>query len=280
MTGVAESATAAGGREKGDLIKRHTLLRRLTHWVWVIAVLFLIGSGLNIFGAHPKLYIGQESGFEYNNTVLAIGAKQGTMGPEGVTTILGQSFNTTGFLGLSGGTGRAEPVAFPSWLTIPSFRDLATARVIHFFFAWVLSGTLLLWLADAVMSGHFRNLVLGPKTWRALPGDIGQHLRFRFPKSRGYSPLQKLSYVLVLGVLMPLLILTGLAMSPGMNAAWPWLLDVFGGRQTARTIHFLAMALMVLFVLIHVLMVVVAGPFNHMRAMITGRFRIDRDTAS
>lgn len=263
-------------RSKGTLVRRHGLLTRLTHWAWAVAVLFLIGSGLNIFGAHPKLYWGQESGFAYNNTVLAIGARQGAKGPEGITTLFGQSFTTTGVLGLSGGPGRLEPVAFPGWLTIPSFRDLATARVIHFFFAFVLTAALVVWLVQALVTRHFqRDLVLRGDDIRRLPQDLVRHLRFRFPRHRGYSPLQKVSYGLVLGILLPLLIFTGLAMSPGMNAAWPWLLDLFGGRQSARTLHFFAMALLALFILIHVVMVLLAGPLNLMRAMVTGRYRLD-----
>jgi thiosulfate reductase cytochrome b subunit len=84
-----------------------------------------------------------------------------------------------------------------------------------------------------------------------------------------------LSYCIVFFLLFPTIILTGLTMSPGMDAAWPWLLDLFGGRQTARTIHFLVMALLVLFFLVHIFMVVAAGPINELRSMITGWYRTD-----
>jgi thiosulfate reductase cytochrome b subunit len=90
--------------------------------------------------------------------------------------------------------------------------------------------------------------------------------------------LQKLSYGIVLLILFPLIVLTGLTMSPGMDAAWPWLVDLFGGRQTARTIHFIVMVLLVVFFIVHVAMVLVAGPINTMRSMITGRYRIDPET--
>jgi len=93
---------------------------------------------------------------------------------------------------------------------------------------------------------------------------------FRFRHAASYNVLQKLAYCAVFFLLFPLIILTGLIMSPGINAAWPWLLDLFGGRQTARTLHFVAMLLLVLFVIIHILMVLAAGPANEMRSMITG----------
>ena len=99
--------------------------------------------------------------------------------------------------------------------------------------------------------------------------------RLRFHRRARYNVLQKLSYAAVLLVLMPLMILTGLAMSPGMNAAWPLLLEVFGGRQTARTIHFLVMAMLVLFFVVHILMVLAAGPLNELRSMTSGWYRID-----
>ena len=90
--------------------------------------------------------------------------------------------------------------------------------------------------------------------------------------------LQKLSYGVVLLILFPLIVLTGLAMSPGMNSAWPWLIEIFGGRQTARTIHFITMALLVGFFVVHIVMVLLAGPLNTMRSMITGKYRIDPET--
>ena len=89
--------------------------------------------------------------------------------------------------------------------------------------------------------------------------------------------LQKLAYLGVILVLLPLMILTGITMSPGLNASWPWLVDLFGGRQTARSIHFIVAWLIVLFVLVHLLMVLLAGPINEVRSMITGRYRLPRE---
>ena len=136
-------------------------------------------------------------------------------------------------------------MAFPGWATIPSHHDLATGRVIHFFFAWLLVGTLLAWLVASVVNGHFRELV---PTLARPQAAAARHRRPRaaeVPPHAEYNTLQKLTYAVVLFVFFPLMILTGLAMSPGANALLPFLPDLLGGRQTARTIHFLVMALLV-----------------------------------
>jgi thiosulfate reductase cytochrome b subunit len=101
------------------------------------------------------------------------------------------------------------------------------------------------------------------------------HARLRFHRTHKYNATQKLAYAGVLFVLFPLILLTGLSMSPSFNAAAPWLLDVFGGRQSARTLHFVTMVLLVLFLLVHILMVLLAGPLNEMRSILTGWYRID-----
>lgn len=266
------------GRAKGPLIYRQSIFTRVTHWVWAIALFFLLLSGLQIFNAHPALYIGEESGFGYDNSVLRIQAENTPDGPRGFATIFGQKIDTTGLLGMSGGDARPQYRAFPAWATIPSFQDLATGRVVHFFFAWILTGALAIWLLASLANGHFwRDVVLKPRDLRDLPRDIVQHLRFRFHHGRTYSPLQKTAYAIVFFVLFPLIILSGLTMSPGMDAAWPWLLDIFGGRQTARTIHFAVMVLLVLFFVVHIVMVVLAGPVNELRSMITGYYRTSPD---
>lgn len=277
MDAVPETTNSRAG--KGPLVYRQKLLTRITHWIWVVCLFFLLLTGLQIFNAHPTLYVGQQSGFEFDNSVLAIYAVNTPDGPRGRTDLFGQSFDTTGVLGMSGPAASPQFRGFPAWATIPSFQDLATGRVVHFFFAWLLVGTLAVWLIASLFNRHlWRDVVMKGGDWRRLPGDLWNHLRFRFAHGRSYSPLQKLSYGLVLFVLFPLIILTGLAMSPGMNAGWPWLIDVFGGRQTARTIHFLAMIGLVTFFVVHVAMVVLAGPINEMRSMITGWYRVGRDT--
>jgi len=261
-------------KAKGPLIYRQAVLTRVTHWVWAIAMFFLLLSGLQIWNAHPALYVGQQSGFEFDNAILRIGAENTDAGPRGFTAVFGQKFDTTGVLGMSDLRGNPNFVGFPGWATIPSFRDLATGRVVHFFFAWVLVGALAIWLLSSLFNGHlWRDVILKPRDLRELPGDIWAHLRFKFHHGRSYTPLQKVAYFGVFFILFPLIILTGLSMSPTMNAGWPWLVELFGGRQTARTIHFITMVLLVLFFVVHIAMVVLAGPVNELRSVITGNYR-------
>ena len=230
----------SGGPAGGALILRQRLVTRITHWLWAICLFFLLFSGLQIFNAHPALYLGQESGFEYDNAVLVT---------DGV----------------------------PSALTMPSGASLATGRVIHFFFAWGLVGTLIVWAVASVLNGHLRALVPSLHDIRGLPRDVVNHLALRFHHRRDYNVLQKLAYAGVLFVALPLMIATGLTMSPGFNAAAPWLLDLFGGRQTARTIHFAVMLALVGFFAIHMLMILAAGPLNEIRSIVTGWYRTDGD---
>ena len=259
---------------RGQLVYRQSAWTRVTHWLWAACLFFLLASGLQIFNAHPRLYIGQESGFGYDNAVLAIGAENTEAGPRGFTEVLGRRFDTTGVLGWSGPAGSERARAFPAWATIPSYYDLGTARVVHFFFAWALGATLLVWLLASVMNGHIRH-DLWPRLrdFRRLPRDIADHARLKFPHGRRYGPLQKFTYALVLFVLLPLMVATGLAMSPSMDAVLPFLNEVLGGRQSARTIHFIVMALLVLFFAVHMLMILAAGPLNELRAIATGWYR-------
>jgi thiosulfate reductase cytochrome b subunit len=261
------------------LVYRQSAWTRATHWIWAISLFFLLLSGLQIFNAHSTLYIGKQSGFSFDNSVLSMRAVRTSEGPEGRTTILGHQFDTTGVFGLSGATDNRQFRGFPAALTIPSYRDLATGRVIHFFFAWVFVVTLFVWFLASLANGHLRrDLRPTGKDLARLPRDIADHARFRFHHTGRYNILQKLTYCIVFFVLFPLIVLTGLTMSPGMDAAWPWLLDVFGGRQTARTIHFVMMTLLVIFFLVHIIMVFAAGPINELRSMITGWYRTDPET--
>ena len=153
-------------------------------------------------------------------------------------------------------------------------------------FAWVLAPGLLLYLLASLVNGHLRrDIHIRRAEWvpRALWHDVKDHARLRFPTGAAalrYAPLQKIAYAGVLFGLLPLLIATGLAMSPGMDAAWPWLLDIFGGRQTARTIHFAVMVLLVLFFVVHIVMVLLAGPLNELRSMVTGWYRTSPGTTA
>lgn len=275
-------ATADNGTPETDstralLIRRHGLATRLTHWLWALALFFLLLSGLQIFNAHPALYLGQQSGFAFDNGVLSIDAARTADGEvRGVTTLLGHRFDTTGVLGVSGPVDGRAYRAFPAWLTVPSYQDLATGRVVHFFFAWLFAAVFVVWIVASLINGHLRRDILPTGAdIRSLPQSVFDHLRFRFDHGRDYNGLQKISYAAVLLFFFPLMILTGLTMSPGMDAAWPWLIDVFGGRQTARSIHFVVMFLLVLFLVVHIFMVFAAGPINELRSMITGRYRIE-----
>lgn len=271
-----QPAAATDPKPEPPLVYRQSIWTRVTHWTWVVAMFFLLLSGLQIFNAHPALYIGRQSGFQFDNAVLRIGAENTPSGPVGYTTLFGHRVDTTGVLGLSTNDGRVEARGFPNWATIPSYHDLGTGRVVHFFFAWIFAGTLLVWLVAGLLNGHVRR-DLAPRAAdiRRLPRDLMDHLKLRFRHTREYNTLQKLSYGGVLFVAMPLMILTGLAMSPSFNAVVPFLNDLLGGRQTARTIHFVTMALLVLFFIVHILMVVAAGPLNELRSIVTGWYRTD-----
>ena len=261
------------------LYYRHRLPVRVMHWVNVVALTILLMSGLNIFDAHSALYWGKSS-YTGRPPVLAIGATMGAEGDiHGVTRVFGREFDTTGVLGASTERdGEMSPRAFPWWLTIPDGRWLSMARSWHFFFAWIFVLNGLAYLAWSIGSRHLaRNLAPDGRDLRSIPQSILDHLRLRHPTgeaAKRYNVLQKLAYLVVIFVLLPLVILMGLAMSPTADAIWPGWVDLFGGRQSARTIHFVAAWLIVLFALIHVFEVIVAGFWNHLRSMITGRYRV------
>jgi thiosulfate reductase cytochrome b subunit len=260
-------------------IYRHTLWVRLSHWINLVCMVILLMSGLQIFNAHPALYWGDRSTF--GDPLLGMGAEQTASGETiGVTMILGHEFNTTGVLGLSrDGSGEMTVRGFPSWATIPSVQWLAMGRRWHFFFAWLFAINGILYVLYAVIGRHLRrDLLPSGRDLRHIGRSIWEHLRFRFPKgeaAKRYNVLQKIAYLVVLFGLGPLIILTGLTMSPRIDAGFPVLLTVFGGRQSARTIHFLCAFSFLLFALVHIFMVLVSGVWNNLRSMITGRYAID-----
>ena len=260
----------------GDRVKRHRLSTRLWHWTNATALLVLLMSGLMIFNAHPRLYWGQK-GAQYDRAWLEIGgnAKRGfvRVGPV--------ELPTTGVLGqqtLKDGT--IDNRAFPAWATLPSAYALSVARNWHFAFAWVLAVGLLLFMSVSLFNGHIRrDLHIRREQWRPshIWHDIQDHIRLRFPTGAAaldYNILQKFSYIAVIFILIPLMIFSGLTLSPGMNAAWPWLLDLFGGRQSARSVHFICASLLLLFFAVHMVMVLLAGPLNEVRSIITGWYRL------
>ncbi len=260
-------------------VYRHPLPVRIAHWINLVVLAVMLGSGLQIFNAHPNLYWGDRSDPEH--ALLQLGAEPDEDGElRGVTRLFGKDFDTTGVLGVSASPyGRSEARGFPTWATIPSMRWLAMGRTWHFFFAWlfVLNG---LFYLVYTLANHQRRRRFFPTgaELRHLGSSIVEHLHWRRLRDHaltGYNTLQKLSYVTVVLVLGPLVVLTGLAMSPWLDTVVP-LPALFDGRQSARTLHFLAAFGFVAFFLVHILMVLLVGPWNHVRAMITGRLRVGR----
>lgn len=224
--------------------RRHALTVRVTHWINAIALILLLMSGLQIFNAHPSLYWGQSS-----------------------YTGAGPIFE------LANG--------FPSWLTIPDVQWLAMGRRWHFFFAWILVINGVAYLIYSIASRHVsRDLVPTKSDWRSIGRSIVDHLHLRHPHGEAaarYNVLQKISYIAVIFVLLPLMALTGWSMSPWLDSVWPGWVDIFGGRQSARTLHFVVAWLLVLFLFVHVFEVIATGVWNNLRSMITGRYRIEHE---
>jgi thiosulfate reductase cytochrome b subunit len=242
-----------------------------------LAFFMMVMSGLMIFNAHPRLYWGRY-GANFDHSWLEIGSRD----HRGFLRIGSKMFDTTGVLGISGNQAATgtRPTAFPGWATIPSNYNLADGRLWHLFFAWVLAAGLAVFLIISLWNRHLADEV-APTRAELRPihiwQDVKDHARLRFPTGEAatrYNILQKLSYGAVLLVFLPLMVLTGLAMSPGVDPWLPWLVDVFGGRQSARSIHFITMWLLLGFFLVHVVMVILAGPINEIGSMITGRYRI------
>lgn len=273
------SQSNSTGSTRNLLYQRHTLAIRVMHWINVIAFSLLLMSGLQIFNAHPALNWGKSS---YNGQapLLQMGALRNSEGQlVGVTQILGHTFDTTGVLGVSAdANGRPSARGFPAWITVPGAQWLSMGRRWHFFFAWLLVINGVAYLLYVLASRHLtRDLIPTHRDWRSLGQSIKDHVRFRHPRgdeATRYNILQKLAYLSVILGLFPLVIVAGLAMSPGLNALLPGWIDLFGGRQSARTIHFIAAWALVAFVFIHVFEVIVSGLWNNLRSMITGRYRV------
>jgi thiosulfate reductase cytochrome b subunit len=253
---------------------------RVCHWINAVAFVALLMSGMQIFDADPQLTWGKTTNFD--RPFFSLSAREDNDGnaTAGLTTLFGRPFDTTGLLGASrGDDGELEARGFPSWATLPSYQDLATGRRWHFFFAWILVINGLVYFLNLIARRHIRDLWPSLADLKALPRAIVDHVRLRFPEGNEalhYNVLQKLAYLSVV-IAFPLLILAGLTMSPGMDSGFPWLLTLFGGRQAARAVHFLLAAYLVLFVIVHLVMVVLSGPINNMRSMITGRYRIKEE---
>ena len=217
-------------------MKRHALSTRLWHWLNLLCVVVLFMSGLTISNAHRRLYWG-DWGFEASQAWL--------MGPR-----------------------------FPDWMTIPRYYSLAVARDWHILTAWPFAlGLLFMWIAMMINRHFKRDIVTKPREWRpsAIWRDVVEHLKLNFDHHEGkYNFLQKLAYGLVLGVFLPMMIFTGISISPGMEPTFGWLVDLLGGRQSARSLHFIFAFAIAGFFIVHVLLVILSGPIRQMRDMITG----------
>jgi len=262
-------------------IYRHRLPVRLMHWINVISITLLLMSGLNIFNAHPALYWGHDSHF--SSPWLAISAKDSAAGPVGVTRIAGREWDTTGVLGLSEADGRKLARGFPSWATVPGPQWLAMARHWHFFFAWVFVINGIAYLTYTLLSRHLsRDLLPTAAELRGIGSSIKNHLLFRHPTgdaAKRYNVLQNLAYLIVIFGLLPLVVVAGLAMSPRLDTVYTGWVDLLGGRQSARSLHFIAAAGLLLFTAIHLFEVIVAGVWNEIRSMVTGWYNVPADKA-
>ncbi|MBD5654450.1 MAG: cytochrome b/b6 domain-containing protein [Candidatus Eremiobacteraeota bacterium] len=261
------------------VVYRHSVTTRLTHWVGALAMLILVMSGLQIFNAAPYLDASDKS--DPAHRILSIASSQTPDGAaRGTLTLFGHAFTTTHLLGItSDGSGQETQRAFPGWITFPGYQDLADGRRWHFLFAWVM----VLCGGAYLVAGLFRKdlglIVVRPSDFpKILPMQLYYFgLRKEPPPHGKYNPLQKAGYTVVLFVLSPFLILTGLALSPGVDAIAGPLTGLLCGRQFARTWHFLAMLALIAFVFGHVFLVAATGFFNNMRSMIVGTYRLGKN---
>ena len=232
--------------------RRHTALVRVTHWLTVACFFSLLVTGLEIVVSHPRFYWGETGNVNTHPLfVIPIPSSRDTV-PTGYTYVLPDQ---------------------NGW-----------SRYLHFQTAWILLFTGLVYLLFGLFSGHFRRNLLpqkGQRSWHALRNRIAKYLR-REPadpaEARSYNVLQRIAYLAAIFVLFPMVIWTGLALSPTFNAAVPAAVDLLGGRQSARTLHFFVTGALVLFLLVHVTMVAISGFRSRMKAMITGRLDTLPDT--
>lgn len=262
-------------KKQPTLHYRHRLPVRIMHWINAVCFFMLFMSGLGIFNAHPALYWGNSS-YTQAAPLLVIGNTEDA----GVTQVLGHGFDTTGWLGLSKDKqGNTNSVAFPHWATIPGDYSLADSRLWHFFFAWLFVINGVAYVLYSAFARHLqRDLMPDRSDLKSIGRSIKDHLLFRHPHGDAatrYNVLQRLAYLTVVFVLLPLVIVMGMAMSPMLDALIPGWVNWVGGRQAARTLHFIAAWLLVSFVLIHVFEVLISGFWNQIRAMVTGYYAVD-----
>jgi len=252
---------------------RFPIATRILHWIAAAAIITLLWSGFWIFNLHPRLYWG-EVGY-FGSPAIAELAADTTSDEPKMTIRIGEfSLNVTGIL------GRVNRQPYVRIFNFPEGFEFGGTRALHFTAAWILILAWLFYVYHLINSGRLRDQWL-PRTAEMSPRNIGRELRNHLllrrahgSEAKRYNTLQKLSYLAVMFIMLPLIFLTGLTMSNSITTAWPWLFDLFSGRQSARTLHFVFATIIVLFILVHTLQVFVAGFVNHLRSMITGRFQI------
>ena len=234
---MAESANLPGLAIQNSAVPespRHSVLVRVTHWIYALSFFGLVVSGIAILLAHPRLYWGETGGI---------------------------------------GTPSLIDLPLPFVLDVPI---RGPGRYLHFLSAWVCVLNGLLYVISGVFTRHFRRNLLPPRmdfTWGSISRVIFSHLRLKRPtkeEAETYNVLQRLSYLAVVFLLSPLIIWTGLAMSPAITSVVPALVTVFGGQQSARSVHFFVAIFLVLFLFVHIAMVCLAGFTKRTQAMITG----------
>jgi len=255
------------------IVYRHNRITRLTHWISALALMILFMSGLQVFNAHPYLYWGITS--DPDRAFFSIGASQDDGEARGFVDLYGRKIDTTGFLGVQQGVFGPSGRAFPSWLTVPGYYSLAAARRWHFFFGWLFAISGVVYLIYNLAVGHIEKFFFTPRDARKTPAMAAYYLHIRkvSPQEGEYNPLQKMAYTGVFVILAPLILLSGMAMSPQLNITFNWLPAVFGGRQSARAVHFILAFGFLAFVLGHVFMVLTQGFLNNMRSMTSGWYK-------
>ena len=239
-------------------------------------MLVLVMSGLQIFTAAPYLDASDKS--NPDRRIFSIDAHQDAAGkPVGTTTIFGRTFVTTHVLGYTDdGQGGESALAIPGALTLPAVQDLASGRTWHLFFAWMLTLSIVIYLIGAFLRKDLRELVLRPSDLpKLLPMQLYYlQLRKEPPPHGKYNPLQNVAYTVVLFGFTPLIIITGLALSPGIDAISGPLVWILGGRQFARTWNFTLMTILIAYFAIHMVLVFTTGPWNNVKSMINGWYRL------
>ncbi|MBV9104252.1 MAG: cytochrome b/b6 domain-containing protein [Candidatus Eremiobacteraeota bacterium] len=277
-TALPRALAETSSEERRPLVYRHSLTVRVTHWLSALALVVLVMSGLQIFNAAPYLDASDKS--DPHHRVLEFTARSLPGGAtEGVTILFGHALRTTHLLGYTDdGQGGETNRAFPGWLTLPGYQALADGRRWHFFFAWIFTLCGAIYIIVGLLRRDLQELVLRrsdlPKLWPMQ----AYYLRLRSdPPSHGkYNPLQKLAYTLIIFVFAPLVVISGLALSPGIDAIAGPLTTAFGGRQFARLWHFVFMLALLGFFAVHLALVTSTGVINNMRSMILGTYRLGK----